>query len=295
MVSAVTSEVVNESDSEVVLKRGNGGVYVILSKLTGRGDRFTIKTEPNATYQEYKLVGTSSDGSMPFLITSDDCIEHERIIIKRDRVAMIRRGMSVTEVVNLTRRDFTVKQGTMVIEVLKAEGEYLIQRDPKGKSEAYSLVEGENPPIVISVEDLVNNQRITVFETSTGNPALSTAMVRRGLYLTEVCNRTDTSFTVKYREGGEGSNPSTELATLEGGMNKSVTIEYDPTTRNREDWVDSDTQTLFITSEDFVKSKRIDIIKRDSSPSAKLECVELRPVPTPTPKKTLLSKIYEWF
>jgi hypothetical protein len=283
--------VVNESDSEVVLKRGNGGVFVILSKLTGRGDRFTIKTEPNATYQEYKLVGTSSDGSsMPFLITSDDCIEHERIIIKRDRVAMIRRGMSVTEVVNLTRRCFTVKQGTTVIEVLKAEGEYLIQRDPKEKSEAY-LEEGENPPIVISVEDLVNNQRITVSETSNGNPAASTAMVRRGLYLTEVCNRTDTSFTVKY---GEGSNPSTELATLEGGMNKSVTIEYDPTTRNREYWVDSGTQTLFISSEDFVKSKRIDIIKRDSSPSAELESVELRPVSTPTPKKTLLSKIYEW-
>lgn len=110
-----------------------------------------------------------------------------RIIIKRDRVAMIRRGTSVTEVVNLTRRDFTVKQGTTVMEVLKAEGEYLIQRDPKGKSEAYSLVEGENPPIVISVEDLVNNQRITVFETSTGNLALSTAMVWRGLYLCPLC------------------------------------------------------------------------------------------------------------
>lgn len=283
MALEVTTEVVNESDGDVVLKRGNGGVFAIMSKIRGRGDRFTIKNDPNGTYSEYQLTGTRTSGSAsPFYISSDDCLDNERIVIKRNRAGelrpdMIKRGMTVTEIINDTGHDLDVNNGTEVVAVIKARGEYLIQRDPKGGSETehYSLVAGEKPAVLIPTQDIVNYQRLTV--SGQDNPAV-TSKVPRGIYLTEVFNETKTGLEVLKT----GAN-SVETVIL---GSQSCTIEYDPGTKN-EYWVqlvaEPVKEKLLIPPEYFVKGKRIEV-KLDSKCSAgvKLESAVPRPGQTLT-------------
>jgi hypothetical protein len=268
---------------------------MILSELPGRGDRFTIKTDRNTTYTEYKLVGTSTSDSS-IVIYSDDCIENERLVIKKDRAErklrldMIKRGMSVTEVINDTDFDFHVLEDGGV---LKARSEYFIQRDPKDKSELqhYRLVGGEKPAILIPCEDLENNQRLTV---SGGDSPAVTSKIPRGIYLTEVFNKTKTDLKVMMKSEASVGSGALEMVTQVDGS-QSFTIEYDPVIKT-EFWIQTMAEPLkeiSIPSAYFVEGKRIDIIM-DSSPAGfKLESAEPRHVPTPTRKPGFLSSIFE--
>lgn len=307
MALEFTTEVVNESDGEVVLKLGNNGIFAVMSELTGRGDRFIIKTDLNASYQEYKLVGTStssstSSGRNSFVISSDDCVENERIVIKKDRAVegtlrldKIKRGMSLTEIVNDTDHAFQINLNGKEVKVLNARDEYLIQRDPKSTSgpQQYSLVAGKEPAILIPTEDLVNNQRLTV----SGKDNLAIAKkIPRGIYLTELFNKTETDLKV-LKSGASESSGALEIVTLKENGSQSFTIEYDPSIEN-EYWVqlvaEPLKEQLVIPPEYFVKGKRIDIkIDRKCSAGVNFESAEPRPEMKPTSKPGFLAMIKE--
>lgn len=299
----MTSEVINKSNIEVELKESNAGATRILSALKGNGDRFAIKLPANTTYREFVLgtkhaVGKEKDqGGSKFVISSDDCAEFETILIKNgdsEKLSLeyIKRGMSVTEVVNQTDRCFKLKHDDKLLEVLKKQGSmHSIQRDPKDNSVLdYVLVEdgGTRAKLSISIQDVADYQRINIVEKSGGVANLD--KVRRGRYLMEMFNKTGTEFKVNRREGGRVPHL---LAMLQKG--KNFIIEYDPATKGCEYWVESSSppQKLPITSEDFVNSQRMEIVKDSSSPGkAKLRSAESRPVQA-IPKKSFLSNLFE--
>lgn len=170
-----------------------------------------------AMYIEYLL--ETSNASFSSTFSFDDCVECERISIKNSHVdsmlelLWIMRGMSMIEVVNLIGCCFKVKHSNVETGVLREESEYLIQQDPKNKSNPlYNLVEGQNSPLQISFQDLVQNQRIKIPKEVV---RIVSIKVPRSWYLMEECNKTSIVFKVKRGEFGGVSIPNMDLVTLQ--------------------------------------------------------------------------------
>lgn len=173
-----STEVINESDNDYLLKEGNAGVYSILKQLEKRRGRFTIRYNPNATYREY-WVGTDK-AEVETVFSSDDCMDYDCITIRNGprvsgKAVIDKRPRYTYETVvsNTTSSPFTLKRRNDASEeVASAEvlatldpmvGRYSIRHDGKTIGTAvYSLhiIRSSGPALQLefSSSDLVKNE-----------------------------------------------------------------------------------------------------------------------------------------
>ena len=76
----MTTVIVNDTKHRLTLKVGNGNCYSRLPSVKVGGEH-KMELDVNWTYQEFVVQDESDRGNQVF-ISSDDCCDYERIIVK---------------------------------------------------------------------------------------------------------------------------------------------------------------------------------------------------------------------
>lgn len=84
----------NTLDVEVKVTEGNAGVYSERAKLSALKGTYVLAVDPNATYREYILIILPDGTKVNPSFSSDDVVEYEEIIIKKEHGVVVWEGIS---------------------------------------------------------------------------------------------------------------------------------------------------------------------------------------------------------